>query len=251
MIKSILVSTDGSESSKAGLEIGASIATIVDARLLGLFVRDGQCAQSEKLEEESLSLQQEFQECCRDLDLRNRFLVREGEPASEIARLGKRVDLIISGISGKHFGVNKNPGETITSLLKQTATPVLLVPEEPSGEQRLVIAYDGSNEADRLLKAAAEFATLADFKDVHLVSVGQDVEQTRLIQKHAVLYLAAYGFDITSELFQGERDEVIPQYVEDMEASVLAIKATGAENILDSLCLGKAEEARTTLFLTS
>lgn len=266
MIRSILVPVDGSPSSKSALNITCSIACLIDARVLGLFVQDADrfkhlpfasalaasvgaqpaieaplppdklLEEEEHVEEESLELHQAFQAQCDQAKVRGKFLCRRGMPAEEITAMARTVDLLVIGNSGKHAGVEyKESGLTTNAVLHNTTRPVLVVPEEPAGESRLVIAYDGSAAAERVLRAAAEAATIAKLGEVHILTVGDDVEKARSVQRSAVLYLSNYEFSVVPALFRGEPNQVIADYVEDVDASILALGAFGSSRLRERI----------------
>ncbi len=286
MIQSILVPIDGSPSSNAALSISCSIACLIDARVIGLFVQDADrfkhlplttalaasigaqpaieaplppdklLEEEENIEEESLELYEAFQSQCEQARTRSRFLCRRGEPAAEITEMGRTVDLIVIGNSGRHSGVeHKKNGLTTNAVLHHTTRPVLVVPEEPAGQSRLVIAYDGSAASERALRAAAELASVTKLAEVHLLTVGDDVEKARSVQRSAVLYLSNYDFTTIPALFRGDPSQVIADYSEEVDASILALGAFGssrlAERIFGSTTLVALEQPNMAVLLSA
>ncbi|MCB0344811.1 MAG: universal stress protein [Bdellovibrionales bacterium] len=286
MIRSILVPIDGSPASDAALSISCSISCLIDARVIGLFVQDADrfkhvplasalaasigaqpaieaplppaklLEAEENVEAESLDLFQEFQSHCDQARTRSRFLCRRGNPAEEISEMGRSVDLIVIGNCGRHIGVeHKESGLTTNAVLHNTTRPVLVVPEEPAGLSRLVVAYDGSSASERVLRAAAELASVMRLEEVHIVTVGEDVEKARGTQRSAVLYLSNYEFLTVPALFRGDPKQVIPDYAEEVDASILALGAFGsgkiAERIFGSTTLVALQQPNVGILLSS
>lgn len=254
MIKRILVPIDGSASADAALSISASLAGIMKAELLGLFVEDvarickidprsntptpaSEMQRCEELiAEESSRILLEFRRCCAKSDVQGRFLSLRGKPEEVICQKAKTVDFVVIGNSGSHSGVEfKESGETLSALLRSVARPVLVVPEGVSGESSVAIAYDGSLSSDRALKAAAELAEISDIDKVHLLTVAGELHKpdTKLcehIQAPAMDYLSAYDFDVVPVCLTGEAEEAITVYVNQVGASILALGAFGSHN---------------------
>lgn len=251
MIKRILVAIDGSESATAGLSIAGSLAGIINAELIGLYVEDiarlqgdeAANAEAEKLlEAESVSLYQTFQERCSSAKIEGRFLSIRGRPDEVIRERAKAVDFVVVGSYGLHEGVTKDQGDTVIGLLRSVARPVLVVPEDVSGEPKIVIAYDGSLPSDRALRAAAEFAEISEMTDLHLLTVSPTSEECKSVQAPALDYLSAYDLHVTPVCITGNPEEAIISYVSQVDASVLVIAAFGPNRTKDSV-FGKTTEA--------
>ncbi|MCB0358494.1 MAG: universal stress protein, partial [Bdellovibrionales bacterium] len=239
MIRSILVPIDGSQSSSSALRIAASMAGLTDARLIGLFVQDAQrfariapadalaasigaspavesplppkemLEEEERVEAESQQLYQAFQDSCEQARVRGRFLCPRGEPEHEIIEAARMVDLVILGNRGKHSGApHRSEGDTVFSVLHVVSRPVLVVPEEPEGLGRMVIAYDGSATSERALRAAAELATVAQFDEVHLITAHDDPAAGEELQRSAVHYLSSYDLDTVAVVRAGDPKQV-------------------------------------------
>src|SRR5262249_11791441 len=70
---------------------------------------------------------------------------------------------------------------TLRKVIRHTSRPVVVVPEQPTVEGVVVVAYDGSPAAARSLRDFVA-SGLADRRTVHVVSIGVD----RLIaEEHA------------------------------------------------------------------
>jgi nucleotide-binding universal stress UspA family protein len=119
------------------------------------------------------------------------------------------------------------PGTTTSELLHSTTRPVLVVPDEPRGEEKILIAYDKSDASARALRAAAELAEIADFGEVHLLTVDMDEDEGIEIQSSAAQYLSSYDLDVVPVVRAGTPSVVIREYAEDIDASVITLGAFG------------------------
>lgn len=242
MIKRILVAVDGSESADSALSIAGSLAGITKAELVGLFVEDtarlsgANPVQTEsEMEAESLQLFQSFQARCAQTSVEGRFLSIRGNPIDVIRDRSKTADFIVMGNSGKHAGVEREEGETVIAVLRSVARPLLVVPDDPSGEPKIVVAYDGSLPSDRTLRAAAELAEISEMTSLHLLTVCSSMEECQAIQAPALDYLSAYQLDLVPVCVTGKPEEAIPLYVEQIDASILAIAAFGPNRMKESV----------------
>ena len=245
MIKRILVAMDGSPSSYAALSIAGSLAGITGAELVGLFVEDigrlagieGKEAEAaeDQLEAESLQLYQNFHSRCSSSNIEGRFLSIRGVPSTVIRDRAKTADFIVMGNVDKRTGEGTDQSETVVSLLRALARPLLVVPDDPSGEPKIVIAYDGSLPSDRALRAAAEFAAISDMTTLHLLTVSATADECKTVQAPAVEYLSAYDLHVVPVCVTGKPEEAIPAYVEQIDASVLVIGAFGPNRMKESV----------------
>lgn len=254
MIKSVLVPYDGSNCSKSALSIAGSIAGLVGARVHGLFVDDikayseigvGQLLAASivgspavpsprsaevvlKLEEQYESrlklLKEEFRLVCTPGMLEGMFYSRIGDPAREIVEMAKTVDFVVIGHdSGSEF----HAGRTSVDLLRTTTRPVLVVPCEPKGDEKILVAYDKSDASARVLRAAAELAEIADLGAVHLLTIDEDEEEAVERQSTAAQYLSHYDFEVTPVIRSGRPADVIREYADEIDASIVALGSFG------------------------
>ena len=267
MIRRILVAFDGSPSSEAALSIAGSLAGLTDAELIGLFVEDQSrfmhislgaavlqnavgepmipmplppedlIAAEEEVEEESKALYELFQDRCQTAKVRGRFLSLHGIPEEVISGRAKSVDFVVLGNCGRsslQLGF-QHSAVTVNGLLRATTRPVLVVPEEALGESRLVIAYDGSAASERALRAAAEFAEISEMEAVHLFTIAGSDEEALEIQSPALEYLTAYGLEVIANHEKGRVGDEILRYADQVDASVIALGAFGANRIREAI----------------
>lgn len=244
MIKRILVAIDGSPGANAALSIAGSLAGIIGAELVGLFVEDiarfskgaDEQAIEKEIERESVGIYRAFQERCTKASIEGRFLSVRGHPDDVIRDRAKTVDFVLLGNSGEHTGVpGRIEGATVLSLLQTVARPVLVVPDDVAGAPKVVVAYDGSLPSDRALCAAAEFCEISEMTSLHLATATGSKEECKSIQAPALEYLSAYDCDVTPVCLTGKPDDAILAYVEQVDASVLAIAAFGPNRLKESV----------------
>ena len=265
-MKSILLPYDSSPSSVTALSIGASIAGLADVQFLGLFVEDTRrltrvepitaaaggvgiqpivesplppkelLAESEKIEAETAALREQFYEECSRARVRGEFHDERGTPTEVIAEYADCVDLVITGNSGKHSGVNYlSEGYTTNALLHHTATPVLVVPEEALGTNTILCAYDGSYASRRTLRVAAMLAELTDVEEFHLLTVDRHRSDADKTQSVALRYLTPYDFKVRSIYSDGNVHDAILERAESVDTSIIALGAFGQNRLRDRI----------------
>ena len=193
-------------------------------------------AEEEKVEQETIELHSRFQAAVDRAQIEGRFLSLRGNPIEIAAESARRVDFVILGndpSSGKFHGHRLT--EVIQAIVHQAARPVLIVPHEPMGEERIVIAYDGSAPSERMLRAAAEFARSIDIDEVHLLTVSSEKAEAERIQSSAIDYLRCYDLDVTAVISPGAPGEVIPEYANNLDTTILALGAFGASPLKEKL----------------
>ncbi len=270
MIKRILVVTDGSPSALSAVSIAASLAGIIKIELIGIFVEDTSrlttistlqavghaltgeplvpqprspealAREEQRFSDEEHDLERFFNERCAAAQVQGRFIAVRGEPDAVLREWAKTVDFVVLGNRGP--AAPGSGGASILSLLRTVARPILVVPDEVAGESRMLVAYDGSLTADRALRSAAEFAEIADFESIHLLTIAASLDEASAVQAPAVQYLSAYSMAVTSVVKVGKPDQVIAAYVAEIDASVLAIGAFGSNRIKETI-FGSTTEA--------
>jgi len=243
MIKRILVAIDGSDSANAALSIAGSIAGIIGAQLVGLFVEDSRRfagsndSEVEKtIEAESVRLYQAFNDRCANAKVDGRFLSLRGTPHEVIAERAKTVDFVVMGSQGEHKDVQgKYPGQTFEALIAALSRPALIVPADVAGEPKIVVGYDGTLPSDRALRAAAEFAEISEMNELHLLTATATPDKCRTIQAPALEYLSAYDLQVTPVCVTGEPEAAILSYVDQIDASVVVLAAFGPNRVKQSV----------------
>ena len=77
-------------------------------------------------------------------------------------------------------------------VLKDAPRPIVVVPGEPVPDGPIVVAYDGSLQAERAL-SAFEATGLAGVGPVHVVSVDAEPDEATRLAEHARQFLALHG----------------------------------------------------------
>lgn len=191
-MQQFLVPVDFSKASRNALNYAASLAKVMQARLL-LFnaymlpapvsevpymmvtAEELQKQQEERMKEEALWLKEEW-------GLEAETVVRLGIASDEIRHLVKTrsVDLVVMGMKGEG-GLDKMIGSTTTNVIRKIHTPVLVIPHNAVYQPPVQIVYatDYSYETgfhlfDPLLKLASSFSSQIRILNIQLDHGGEE-----------------------------------------------------------------------------
>ncbi len=204
MLRTMLLGLDGSDYSKAALEVALRWAQKTNALLVGLGVIDEPAQRraelvplgagvfkeqrdEEKLHQARLRVEQALEHFalqCAQRGVPAKVLEDVGSPAEQIVREAQRYDVIVLG--QKTFfelGPEAPPDDTLTQVLKHSPRPVVVVPRSGAGGSSVVVAYDGSLQAARTLQLFRTcLGAVADL--VHVVSIHPDhAEAVRHVER--------------------------------------------------------------------
>ena len=213
MLRSILIGLDGSVCSSAAVELGIRWAQRFDALLVGLGVVDEPAickrepvpigAGHYKVERDQWLLTDarrrvegfldRFGRRCAVEGVKCEVVQHVGAPAIQIVQQSRLHDLIILGQQTHfHFETQDWPDETLREVLQRGSRPVVAVPESPQEGASIIVAYDGSPQADRALQAFQALG-LPDEDEVHVLSVQADQANAERLAEQAVDFLRLHG----------------------------------------------------------
>ncbi len=139
-IKKILVATDGSEFTKEAVKKGISLAKMLGAEIIGLYVVDISSIVPMSLDESAFpmvdflrnegdNVLKELKEQVESAGVRAKLLKKEGIPADEIIETAKKedVDLIVIGTLGRSALEKLLLGSVAEKVIRHAPCPVLVV----------------------------------------------------------------------------------------------------------------------------
>jgi len=126
-------------------------------------------------------------------------LQRHGVLLETLHELEDRTRLVVVGRQGlAHESFARAIGSQIESLIRTASRPVLLVAEDFNEPKQFMLAYDGSETADKALEMVAGSPLLRGLP-CHLVTVGEDAAPL----ERAKGRLLQSGFDVEARLLSG------------------------------------------------
>ena len=249
MVRSILVGLDGSASGRAAVELGIRWAKQFDALLVGLGIVD----ESAIRERESMlvgvgrykaqrdarhlidtrrrvgiSLDWFVRRCIRE-GVKHRAVQEVGTPDTQIVQKSRLYNLIMLGQEPRfRFDLPYWPDETLTEVLRQVSRPVVVVPDSPQEGSDILVAYDGSPQADRALQAFQALG-LAGEDRVHVLSARSDRADAERLAGEAVDFLDLHGIKATPLPISSRMsaDRIIIAQVQEVQPRLLVMGAYG------------------------
>ena len=222
MIKSILVAIDDSKYSNYALNYAVELASKFSAKLKGLYVEDikrilkwqppemkrsivnvatklaGATLTSEQkkveseIVQEGFKLQAKFDETLSKNKVEGYFSVTRGEVGELIGEASKTVDLVVVGKRGTQDKKEYDPGPTITSLMKNTIRPIIVVSQETKHHFDTLLAYDGSETSQRALMFLAPFLLRLGAK-LSVINIANSESESESLFVEVREFLKPYG----------------------------------------------------------
>ncbi len=180
-LRRVLVALDASRASLEALSAGVAIAARAGAELEALFVEDVDLLRAAglpsahqvampsgtprpldrgSLEAELRALaaraREAVEDAARSSGIAWSFRVARGRVAIEVMGAARSADLLVLGRASRHIG--SGPGATARAAARASANSVLVLGRGAEVRPPLLVAYDGSPEADRALDLAAKLA---------------------------------------------------------------------------------------------
>jgi nucleotide-binding universal stress UspA family protein len=266
MIKSILVTLDGSEHAETASQYALWLAERLQATAIGMHVVDVVSIEGsgaflhdvsgslgfepyldfsskmrEALQERGRAVLDQFLASCSERGVRADSQLVSGIVANEICEQARTADLVVVG----HRGINERfstglLGGTTESVTRKCPKPVLVSPIEFRPIRRPLLAYDGSQRAAAAMHEAAELAAGLGLP-LTVLHVGKDGAAAERVLDEARRYLATHR--VTSEFVQrqGYANEVILATLVEGEHDLLVIGAYGHSRIVE-MVLGSTTE---------
>ncbi len=249
MLRSMLIGLDGSVYSDAAIELAIRWARRFDALVAGLGVVDEPAicncepvpigAGYFKAERDQHLLAkarrrvkgclEDFARRCDAEGVRYRVIEAVGIPEMRIVEHSRLYDLMVMGQQTYfHFETQKWPDETLPNALRQSSRPVVAVPDTIRDGNSVVIAYDGSPQADRALQAFGTLG-LADREEVHVLSVHSDHATAEQQAGQAVDFLKSHDVRAFPHWTEPTTsvDRIILEKVQELNARLLVMGACG------------------------
>jgi nucleotide-binding universal stress UspA family protein len=238
VLRRILIGLGGMAGTRTALELGLRWAKLYSAQLVGLDIADNPGTQAKerakfRLDEPGQDhtstdhpLLEWFARQSKQAGVDSVGRVAAGAPHLEILSEAQRHDLILLG-QRSHFesGMQGVPGETLAKVLPSCPRPVVIVPSVELEGDAVVIAYDGSLQAARVLHAF-ETTGLGAARAVHVVTIHHERNEGSRIADRAIDFLSVHGIS------------AIPHVKETAVAPAEVIRATVKETSAGLLVMG-------------
>ncbi len=258
--KKVLVCIDDSSFCKAACDYGVYISKLLNLPLLLLNVIDhqhiskkvdlsgsiGLGSRENLLEELTVEEQQEskelikngknllktFTEYVKNQDIQNYFsLQRHGNFEENLEDLEKETHLAIIG-----FDKTSSNHKNIEDIIRALNIPILLVNAEFTSIKSILMAYDGSDFANKAINIATKKPIFPNMAR-HIVNVNKDKDSSQKLLKEAKNLFAKANFEVQTASLEGDKIDEILKYQEENSIDIVAMGAY-SHNRLKSVIFG-------------
>lgn len=147
------------------------------------------------------------------------------EAEADMVVLGKRGEA--AEFASDHLGAN------IDRIVRSSTKPCLVTPQTFAPIERLLLAYDGSPTGQRILNFLVDNAQGFKNIEIHLLTVAKSNSETKRSQAlaEAQQKLQQADLSVSTSLLSGDPEQVIAQYIEQHQITLLLIGAYGHRRI--------------------
>jgi nucleotide-binding universal stress UspA family protein len=259
MIKSILLAVDGSAFTEPVLQYGIALSqkfqallrvlTVIDIRIFEWAVAIGvegfaPIIPSSGYQEESQKLlDQKAEEVLKKIEniLKQKkveFVLEKesGNPVDMICDKARLADMVMVGARGEFAKwSDKMLGATLEALTRLCIKPIFISPKEYQDIQKIMVAYDGSENASKGLALAAFFASRLDLP-LLLLNVNDSNQAGKQILQEAKEYLAPYKLSqLEEEVVTGDAAEKIIEMSKARKVDLIIMGSYGHSRIREAI----------------
>lgn len=256
MLRSMIVGLDGTEYSQSATELGIQWSARLDAMIVGLGVIDpAEVRKPEmvpmgagyyKQHSDEVRMHQthrrvetyleQFSLRCAAAEVTAKVLEEEGAPVDVILREAQRYDLILMGQRTQfHDPSREGSDDTLKRVIRNAPRPVVVVPRQLTSGKITLVAFDGSLPAARAL-LAFQASGLANFGEVHVLTVSEDHESAARVAGRAVDFLSQHDILAQTHIASpaaGGVSATVLQYASDLQAGLTVMGAYGQSTLKD------------------
>jgi nucleotide-binding universal stress UspA family protein len=278
MGRRIVVGLDGTEYSAGATQVGIQAVRKFGGSLIGVAVVDspgieassrgagiGAYEYAKHTREQRLSdahqkaeaFLDQFERDCQAAGIHYELAYHVAVPLQALVDEGRFADAIVVG-SRTHFRfeTRSEPGDTVRRLMEVGVCPVVAVPKGSALPERALVAFDGSIQAARALRAYMYVTSSESVRRsitlLHVCEGTAEDEQVQLIR--AQQYAGAWGFDVEVLNRTGRASDVIAEVAGELAPCVVVMGAYGRRGVIQKLFFGSTaarliEREQTPLFV--
>lgn len=138
--------------------------------------------------------------------------LQHGSLIESLIEIEDSIRVLVIGVRGKiHEGRPDQLGAKLESMIRSLHRPILVVYEAFKAPERIMIAYDGSEAAEKAVDMVAS-SPLYKGLTCHVVRVGKKGSSDPLLEKAADKLRATGGIEIVSASLQGDAEHELCEY---------------------------------------
>lgn len=161
---------------------------------------------------------------------------RHGDLIEAVIDLEENIRVLVLGLRGQvHENKENQIGAKLEAVIRSLHRPILIVNDSFTAPKRIMLAYDGSEAAD---KAVEMVATSPLYKELtcHLVCVNNNPETAKKLLKQATLRLqSANNLEVISTSLKGKVDQELCAYQQQHNIDLTVMGAFSHTRLHDML----------------
>jgi nucleotide-binding universal stress UspA family protein len=229
LFSDILVAMNGSPDGWRALDGAIPLAAMENADVRGLIIRE-----REKKVDESAQIAA-FEDRLRSAGLSGTLTFTKGdipETICERARVNDLVALKLSYPPSENLLARLSSGFRL--ILRRCSRPILVIKDQVTSLNRLLLAYDGSPKGREALFVSAYFASRYDFS-LSVLVVNEDIEQGRALLEEAEDYLGGCCVNRVLRHQSESVSQVILKAADEVGANLIIMGGYGFSPLLEAL----------------
>ena len=151
-----------------------------------------------------------------------------GEVVQSLIELRTDIKIALLGI---HSNNQTKIGDNIKEVIREIHKPVLLVNQEFTQPKKILIAYNGSNEAKEILKIVASNPLFGEVQRT-IINSNKDVTTSEKLLQEAKEIFASQNISVETHSLQTDKKEII-DYCNDNNFDILVMGAYGHSRFTD------------------
>lgn len=230
LFSDILVAMDGSAESWLALEQAVVVAALEGSDVRGLVIKRGTAS---SMNDDPDDLSKAFSECLAQSNLTGNLAYTEGPVAETIIQRAKVNDLVVLRLN--HPPASKvfaRLGSGIRTIVRRCTRPILMVPDQLSLMNRLLLAYDGSPKGKEAL-FIAHYLAKSYGKKVHVLVVEDDPEHGNALLSEAQAFLGEYATWSAFRQPSGSVSDIILGVAQENYADIIVMGGYGLSPIFE------------------
>ena len=160
-------------------------------------------------------------------------LLRHGTLEETLNELSSEIKIAIIGLRGQE----KNTiGSNVEALVRAMSIPILLVNSEFKPINSILMAYDGSDFANKAIEVATQSPIFPKIKR-YVVNVNKETRESNKLLLQAKNLFGKADFEVQTQSLSGDCAEALLEYQEEKNIDIIAMGAYGS-NRLKSILFG-------------
>jgi nucleotide-binding universal stress UspA family protein len=160
---------------------------------------------------------------------------RHGSLVESLIELENDIRVLVIGVRGKvHEHQANKVGAKLEAIIRSLHKPILVVNAEFKQPERIMLAYDGSQAAEKALEMVAT-SPLYKGLTCHLVCVSHDEGKGQLFEVAANKLQLASGIEVIAKKLIGKPEQVLCDYQDQHRIDLTVMGAFGHTRIHDWL----------------